>query len=233
MKKLSVLALTILMMSCGNDANHNFTLQGHIKGLKKGTVYLQKQQDSTMVTIDSLEINGNDNFQLHSNLEEPEVLFLKLDKNDSDDATVVFFADKGITQVNSTLKNFNIDANITGSKQQTVLDEYLVMMSRFNDRNLDLIKESFEANKTVDSTDFNFETEYNSLLKRKYLYTINFAVNHKDSEVSPYLALSEIPNTTVKYLETIYDALDDTIKTSKYGKQLKTTIETRKTEDTL
>jgi len=228
MKKILILLCIALVFSCKKE-QHDFTLKGYVKGLKKGTVYLQKQQDSLMITIDSLEVNGDSNFELHSTLNEPEVLFLILDKNDTDDGTIVFFADKGITEINTTLKHFNYDSKIKGSKQQDVLEEYLLMMSKFNDKNLDLIKESFDAQKdndTIKNTDL--ETQYNSLVKRKYLYTINFAVNNKNSEVAPYLALSEIPNTSVKYLETIYDALDENIKTSIYGKKLKTTIEERK-----
>ena len=140
-----------------------------------------------------------------------------------------FLLIKGITEINTTLKNFNFDAKIKGSKQQKTLDEYLLMMSKFNDKNLDLIKENFDAQKANDTIkSIDLEAQYNSLLKRKYLYTINFAINNKDSEVAPYLALTEIQNTSVKFLENIYDALDDNIKSSMYGQKLKSTIETRK-----
>ncbi|MFT4804625.1 MAG: hypothetical protein ACI9YE_001830, partial [Psychroserpens sp.] len=160
---------------------------------------------------------------------EPEMLFLKLDKNDNDEGTVVFFADIGITEINSTLKNFNYDATVKGSKQHETLEEYLLMMSKFSDKNLELIQESLEASKANDTT-VSFEDNYNKLIKRKYLYTINFAVNHPDSEVSPYLAISEVPNTSVKFLEEIYNALSDNVKASKYGVQLKDMIEERKAE---
>ncbi|WP_026755416.1 DUF4369 domain-containing protein [Sediminibacter sp. Hel_I_10] len=231
MKQFAAILITILLYNCASEEQHDFTLKGHIEGLKKGTVYLQKQTDSVMVTLDSLEINGNSMFELHAALEEPELLFLKLDKNDDDEGTVVFFADKGITEVNSTLKTFNYDAKIKGSKQQDVLEEYLLMMSKFNDKNLDMIKESFESQIAQDSTKYNnIQANFDNLLKRKYLYTINFAVNHKDSEVAPYLAISEISNTSVKYLEEIYNALDAEIKTSKYGIELEELIALRKAE---
>ncbi|WP_040278945.1 DUF4369 domain-containing protein [Psychroserpens damuponensis] len=229
MKPIIVVCIALLFFSCGNEPTHDFTLKGHVKGLKKGTVYLQRQNDSLMETIDSLAINGAPNFELHAGLSEPEILFLILDKNDTDAGTVVFFADKGITEINSTLKNFNYDAKIKGSKQQETLEEYLLMMSKFSDKNLDLIQESLEASKANDTT-VSFEDNYNKLIKRKYLYTINFAVNHPDSEVSPYLAISEIPNTSVKFLEEIYNALSDKIKASKYGIMLKEMIDLRKAE---
>ncbi len=231
MKQFIALGIVFLLLSCATEEKHEFTLKGNIEGLKKGTVYLQKQQDSTMVTLDSLSINGNPSFELHSDLTEPELLFLKLDKNDDDDGTVVFFADKGITEISSTLKNFNYDVKIQGSKQQEVLEEYLLMMSKFNDKNLQMIKESLESQRVEDTTKISaLQKDFDNLLKRKYLYTINFAVNHKDSEVAPYLALSEISNTSVKFLQQIYDALDESIKDSKYGKELLELIAARKAD---
>ncbi|OUR99292.1 hypothetical protein A9Q86_11990 [Flavobacteriales bacterium 33_180_T64] len=229
MKHFIVVLIGLLLFSCGKETQHDFTLKGHVKGLKKGTVYLQKQQDTIMVTVDSLHINGSSNFELHTSLDEPEILFLILNKNDNQEGTVVFFADKGITEINSTLKNFNFDATIKGSKQQETLDEYLVMMSKFNNKNLDMIKESLESQRVQDTVKtLALQKDFDNLLKRKYLYTINFAVNHPESEVSPYLAISEVPNTSVKFLEEIYNALTDAIKASKYGKQLKALIEERK-----
>ncbi|WMI69756.1 DUF4369 domain-containing protein [Mangrovimonas sp. YM274] len=229
MKNILIVALAFLVVSCGKES-HDLTVKLHVDGLKKGTVYLEQQQDSAFVVVDSIVINGNPQFELHSSLSEPQVMFIKLNKNDNDDRYISFFADKGITEISTSLKNFNYDAKIKGSKQQDILEEYLLMMSKFNNKNLDLIKEQLESQKDNDSLNFDFEAQYNTLVKRKYLYTINFAVNHKDSEVSPYLAVAEIPNTSVKYLETIYDALNDNIKTSLYGKKLKAEIEVRKTK---
>jgi len=230
-KKSLLPILIIAFWSCSSEKKetHNFTLKGDIQGLKKATVYLQKQKDTALITIDSLNISGQSTFTLHTNLEEPELLFLKLDKNDDDVGNLVFFADKGVTEINTTLKNFNYDAKITGSEQQDVLEEYLLMMSKFNMKNLEMIKENLESQMQADTTKINnIETEFDNLLKRKYLYTINFAINHKDSEVAPYLAVNEIPDTSVKFLEDIYEALDENIKSSKYGKQLNTLIAERR-----
>ena len=65
-KLFSLLVIALLIISCGeNKKDTNFTLKGHVTGLKKGTVYLQKQQDSLMVTLDSLAINGNSEFDIN------------------------------------------------------------------------------------------------------------------------------------------------------------------------
>ena len=228
MKKILLAILLITIISCAKDES-NFTLLGNIKGLKKGTVYLEREQDSTYVIIDSLVINGDPQFELHCNLDEPEVLFLRLNKKDNDEGIVTFFADKGITEINSTLKNFSFNAKVKGSKQQELLEEYLSIMSKFNNQNLELIKEHFETNKEKDTVkEFNYEERLNNLLKRKYLYTINFAITNKSSEVAPYLAVTQISNANPKYLDTIYNSLNSNLKTSLYGKQLKALIDISK-----
>ena len=79
MKNILFIAFVICLVSCNNNEN-NFVLNGNIKGLKKGTVYLLKANDSTFTTLDSIEIKGNPEFTLSTNLDEPEVLFVKLDK---------------------------------------------------------------------------------------------------------------------------------------------------------
>lgn len=230
MKKILSLLIAILVLSCTEDSS-NFTLKGNIKNLKKGTVYLQRVQDSSLVTIDSLVINGNPEFELHTELESPEMLYLKLHKYDNIEHIIPFFADMGVTEINSNLKNFEFDTNIKGSKQQEKYEEYKKMASRFNDQNLDLIKDNFDAQKDMDTTKFNATAKnYNSLIKRKYLYTINFAINNKDSDIAPYLVLSEISDANIKYLDTVNNVLTSEVKASKYGKELQAFIEKRKRE---
>lgn len=229
MKKILLALSIITVISCTKETS-NFTLKANIKGLKKGTVYLEREQDSIYKIIDSLEINGNSYFEMQCNLSEPEVLYLRLNKNDNKEEIVTFFADKGITEINSTLKNFNFNAKIKGSKQQELLEEYIEIMSKFNDKNLDLIKEQFEPKKENDttSTNLDYEEKYNNLLRRKYLYTINFAVSHNNSEVAPYLAVTEISDANPKFLDTIYNSLKANLKTSLYGKKLKALIDSKK-----
>lgn len=230
-KVFSLLTVVLLLASCGNDKATNFTLNGKIKGLKKGVVYLQKDGDSSIVDLDSLTINGESEFTLKSNIEEPILLYLKLFKNDGEEHYIPFFADKGNTELSTSLKNFNFDAKIKGSKEQDLLNEYTKVMSQFNNQNLDVIEASLIAQKdndsiAVDSLNKRSET----LLKRKYSYTIQFALNNKNSIVAPYLALYEIPSANPKYIDSVYNGLEDEIKQSIYGKKLADVIANRATE---
>ncbi|NJX14648.1 DUF4369 domain-containing protein [Tamlana crocina] len=220
MKKILALCIAICVLACGNNED-NLVVKGHIKGLKKGVVYLKKAQDTSLVTVDSMVVSGNASFELQTTIESPEVFFLYLDKNSAIEDRIAFFADKGITEINTSLKNFAFDPKINGSEQQKVFEEYRNTLSTINNRRLDLIKAAFEAEKAGDSAKIDsVEKVSNSITKRKYLYTVNFALNHKDSEVAPYLALSEIYNANLSLLDTINNSLTPKVKSSKYGKEL-------------
>jgi len=134
-----------------------------------------------------------------------------------------------VTEINTTLKNFELNPEIKGSKQQVIFETYLKMMDRYNDKNLELIKAEFDAKFQKDSILIaNNLKAYESLLKSKYLYTVNFAIQNKDSDVAPYVALTEIYDAQIKWLDTINKALTPEIKASKYGKELDAYIKERK-----
>ena len=61
---------------------------------------------------------------------------------------ISFFADKGITEINTTLKNFVIDAKIKGSVQQEKFRRlFKVIHHNLMIRIWRIIKENFEAQK--------------------------------------------------------------------------------------
>ncbi len=234
MKKTAFLLVLILITSCGKP-EPNLTVTGTIKGLKKGTLYLQQLQDTILVVMDSVIYNGEDNYSLKSDLEAPEILYLTLDKNAGDDIPrIAFFAVPGIIEINTTLKYFEFDAKIIGSPLQEKLNEFKGITSRFNDQNLELIVAKFDAQKSGDPAQIEkANQDSDNLLKRKYLYAINFAMNNKNSEIAPYITLSEIYNANVKYLDTIYNALPKDIASSKYGIELEKFIKQRKEEESI
>jgi len=222
-----VLLFTTLL-SCSKSGN--FVLTGKVNGLRKGVLYLQKVEDTVLVNLDSVVIDGDPEFELYADLKEPQVVYLTLEKVDASDYDdrILIFAEPGEMTLNTSLKNFQSQVAITGSENQLKLEEYNKVLRRFNDENLNLIKKSFEVRKdeNEDSIIF-YDQKIQNLIKRKYLYTVNFAMNNKDYEIAPYLAVSEIFDANVKYLDTIYKSLEPKVRKSKYGKVLKDYIEER------
>lgn len=231
MKKISLLLLIILSISACSEKENNLSVTGNIKGLKKGTIYLQKIDDTLLVNVDSVMVSGDANFELGDYLESPQIMYLFLDKVDNTDYNdrIEFFAEEGIVTINTTLKNFEVDAKVVGSANQEKLMEYKKMMQRFNEKNLELIKKNFEAQRDEnEELIISTNQDFDKLLARKYLYTVNYAINNKDLDIAPYLALSEVFDANIKYLDTIYTSLTPEIKKSKYGKDLKSFLKERR-----
>ena len=219
-----VLFFLINLNSCNDiKSTKNFVLTGNIKGLKSGVLYIQRVKDTVLVAIDTIKIDGDSRFISEFNLDSPEMLYLFLDRGitNSLDNNIAFFAEKGNMDIQTSLDFFTADVKITGSKNQALYDEYKKVVSRFVDQDLDLIEKRINAlkdNKIGDAA--RIEEEQKGILKRKYLYTTNFAVNHGDYEVSPYVALAEIYDINLKYMDTIQKSMTPKVAKSLYGKKL-------------
>ena len=216
MNKTLYCILIILISAC-SQPNKNMTVNGSIKGLQKGTLYLQHVQDTNYVTLDSLVMNSTTDFRLGCNLKEAEILYLSLSE-DINANRISFFGSNGETQINTTLKHFKYDAQIEGGPQQELLESYYKNINLFKDQRLKFIEEKLNAQLKSDVTLVNeIQLQIDNVTRRSYLYSINFAINNKNSEVAPYIALSEIYNANVKYLDTINSVLPKNIADSKYG----------------
>ena len=205
-------------------------VSGSIKGLQKGTLYLQHVKGDGFTILDSLEMISTADFKLGCDLEEAELLFLSLSK-DRDAERISFFADKGVTTVNTSLKRFMYDAQIEGGVQQQLLESYYKNIERFKDQKLELIEAQLNAQKDSNSARADsIQLKIDNVVQRSYLYSINFAINNKDSEVAPFVAVSEIYDANVKYLDTINNVLPPKIANSKYGIILQDYIKTIRPE---
>ena len=143
--------------------------------------------------------------------------YLNLDKDQ--EKRILFFGEQGEITINTKLDKFVLSADISGLKNQELLDEYSDMIRQFHNKNLDLIKAEFEAKGDSLKLDSIVKLS-NSLLKRRYYYTTNFAVKHANSEVAPYLALTELFDANISLLDTVNLSLTPEIQSSKYGKEL-------------
>jgi len=229
MKNNIFLILIFLATACSQPSK-TMTVNGSIQGFQKGTLYLQRVDDGRFLTLDSLAMNSTTDFELGYDLEEAELLFLSFSE-DINAERISFFADKGVTTIHTSLKRFKYDAQIEGGTQQQLLDTYYKNIDRFKDQRLDAMEGQLNAEKegNKDQAD-SLLAVMDNITKRSYLYTVNFAINNKDSEVAPFVAVSEIYDANVKFLDTINKILPPKIANSKYGIILEAYIETLKSE---
>ena len=215
--------ITLAIISCSSNEN-KMTISGNVEGLMKGTLYLQYEKDSTVVNIDSVYLKGESNYKLTTNIIEPDIYYLYLDKEDGDSLNdiIPFFGNKGEIEINTRLSTFDSSYEIKGSKNSDLLQEYNSIMRQYKSQNLDLLEIFYNAQiennqKRIDSVN----SELEKLIRKKYLYTLNFSITNSENEISPYIAVSQIPDANIELLRKLYDTLTEGIKVSKYGKILR------------
>ena len=127
MKKGLLLGFALLSLIACNDneaPKENLHLTGNVKGLSQGKLYIKKFEDTTLVAIDSIIIKGNSHFETTFPLKKPEVFYLFLDRGQTNsiDNNLVFFAEPGEMNIETSLKEFYAAAKITGSKNQELFE---------------------------------------------------------------------------------------------------------------
>ncbi|MFL9830806.1 DUF4369 domain-containing protein [Flavobacterium sp. ST-87] len=231
-KTILALAAIVCIASCNKkEQKGDLHITGNVKGLKEGTLYIQKIVDTSLIAIDTIKIDGNSHFESDVELKSPEMLYLFLDRGVSNslDNNLMFFAEPGNINIETNLDAFLSGAKITGSKNHDLYEEYKKTSARYKDENLTLIEQKFKAIKRKDSKAIDSLSQLQDLnLKRKYLFAINFAINNKDYEIAPYIGLAEVYDINIKYLDTIQNAMTPKVAQSFYGKKLTNYINTLK-----
>jgi hypothetical protein len=221
MKKIiAVLVVSILMVACSSEKDKDMVVEGNIKGLKKGTLYLQKMNNTSIISVDSVDVLGDGNFKLTDNVLSPEMYYLTF-KGNTTDKRILFFGNKGTIIINDNIDTFGFDTEIIGSENQVVLNKFTKINDKFKNQRLQFVKKEFDAvkSKNADSIE-KVKMDFNRMIRRKYLFTTNFALTNSDSEAAPYIALTELYDANIKLLDTINKSLSVEVKKSTYGKRL-------------
>lgn len=195
-----------------------------VKDLKKGTLYLERVQDSILVAVDSMQITQEKPIVLEADLNHPELFYVLLDRNKADDFDnrIPFFGEAGNISIQTTLDGYITKAEVVGSPTQDIFNSYNKVISQFNNEELDLLAAYLQAQISQNSDSLALlEKQSTSLAKRKILFTANFAVNNRTSVIAPYLALYNLTSDSKSLLDTIAASMSDDVRNSSYGKQLR------------
>jgi hypothetical protein len=229
MKKIALLSLGLLFTFCSSPSKKSMSVSGKIDGLRKGTLYLQKMEDTLLVTVDSVEIKGDDSFSLGHDLKSPEFYFLSMAKDDGDRLTekILFFGEKGDIKINTLLRTFESSAKVEGSENQVLWNEYQSIMRKFNNQNLDNLEKfmGVDSDLSGEERSKKLEEANQKTLKRKYLYALNFAMTNADKELAAYIGAYEVSDAVPSFLDSLYNTLTPSVKASKYGLAFKQQID--------
>ena len=220
MKKIiTVIVFAILIVACATEKNGNMVVQGKIEGLKKGTLYLQKMKDTVLISVDSVAILGDNTYRLVDNIDAPELFFLTFEGSNAKER-ILFFGEEGVITINDKIEKFGLSPEISGSKNQVVLDKFNKINRRFVNQRLDFIQKDFEAKKSGDEAVMKkLDADYNKLTRRRVLFVANYAISNADFEAAPYIGLTELYNASTQMLDTVNNSFSEKIKKSVYGKR--------------
>lgn len=233
MKKLVAVIIVLLTMACSSKKEGNMQVTGKIKGLKKGTLYLQKIKDTALISVDSVNILGGDEtFLLVDNVDSPEMYYLTLDGNVAE-KKIMFFGEPTTITIEDNVKEFGWKPIIKGSKNQEVMEEYNKVNQQFKLKRLDYIAKDIEARAKKDKEEESrLQEDYKKFVRKRFLFTTNFAIAKKDFEAAPYIALSELFDANMYLLDTVNNSLSEKVKKSLYGKELQSYIDKIKEKNT-
>ncbi len=222
LKKIIVLSISIIVFfSCQNQKRHsNLLVKGTVKGLRLGTLQIKKLDKDSLVTSDSIKVDGNEKFEFHTTIDEPQVMALELPE--VKDGRILFFAAPGDTiQIFTYVESFGLTPIVKGGINQTEKNAFDKMIKQFNNKELDLFKAKFEAakNHLLQEAD-SLGKKLDNLKRKRKLYALNFIFRNKNHAIAPYIALTEFYDNPMA-LDTIYKTLPDDIKKSMYGKEIK------------
>ncbi len=219
MKKiLFVLSIIGILSSCSETKDSNFVIKGKLDGMRKGMVYLKSEVNGNLVTVDSIFLKGTENFEFSGNIESPEVFYLSSSRRNSADLPI--FVEKGEMTINAKVKDL-LSADVTGSKNQELLDKFNQIIGRFNSRKNELYVKGLQANgkkhfKTLKS----ISEQYTNNENKKTRYILNFAVTNGNYDIAPYIALNYLSSSHTTVLDTINKSMSDEVRKGKYGKSL-------------
>lgn len=234
MKKIILLVtVAVVLFSCNKLGKGDYIITGTTKGMKTGLVYLEKQSPMGMgiTAIDTVKIVDG-KFEIKGKALEPEIHFIQVDKlngkipvileggeiNIEVDKDSVFKSKIGGTYNNDEFSKFTDESTKINKKSQK-------NVMAFQMRNKTIIEEAQKTNDTVVMN--KLKKEYDIIQKEMTDYTFNYPKTHPKSFISVLItqAMFNNGNFTEKDVEKVFNSLDESLKKTKTGKDIKQNLD--------
>ncbi|MCF6128060.1 DUF4369 domain-containing protein [Flavobacterium sp. AS60] len=236
MKKIILLvAVAVVLFSCKNLGEGEYEITGNVKGMKTGLVYLEKQNPMGMgpIAIDTVKIVDG-KFEIKGKTTEPEIHFIQIDKVNGKvpfileggeiaitvDKDSIFKSKSSGTYNNDEFTKFNEETTkIQKRMQKAVMD--------FQMKNMAVMNEAQQNKDTA--TISRLRKEYDVVQKPITDFTFGYPKTHPKSFISVLIVqmMSNNPKFA-KEIDGLYNSLDESLKKTKPGKAIKSTLDLKK-----
>ena len=221
MKKVFLLLLaSISVVSCSKVGDNEFIITGNVDGLKDGTsVYLQKQDSTGLVQIDTVKVEKN-KFTFTGPVKETDLYLVQIENTEGkvplilESGEIVIKAKKdsiGLAEVSGTYNNDEL------SSYRTDQSKLQKKMMKFQQDNMMKINEARQKNDTVFIN--GLKKEYGKLQEEGEKSAEAYVSSHPKSYISILILQSMFNSMTpdIPKLTKLYNGLDASLKDSKVG----------------
>lgn len=232
MKSKILVALSLVfLVACNNLKENEFLVSGTIKDFKDGTkVYLEKQGEGTtpFEKLDTVVVKDG-KFEFKSEFKEPGFYFIGFDEDVM--GKISFIAEHGEIKIEAKKDSLNT-SKVTGTHSNDALAKFIkdqegIMKDKkkFFDDNNQKYQDAMKISDTV---------TMNALGKGIKVFDDKIdvlATKHVNEDSKSFLALIFIeqkinrPGGDMKQIKSWYDKLDDKLKNTKSGKNIKTALD--------
>jgi len=227
MKKFSIyLIVAVILASCAGERDR-YTINGTIKGIDSGMVFLQKFDVDQWVKIDSTQLDKG-KFIFKGKIALPEMWYLSMKEKQ---VFVPLFVENA--KINIEIFADSVDkVNIDGSVSHDIYKQYQAMNKALNAKIEETYKEWKKAKENKDSVTMkktdSISTELDKQMKQNLT---DFVKANNKSVVASYLVMRNAWQFDLPELEALVNGLDTNLNTSLYTQSLKKRVTILKTVD--
>ncbi|MEI6455662.1 MAG: TlpA disulfide reductase family protein [bacterium] len=212
---LFILISALILASCA-DKKDSYTINGTIRGVDSGMVFLQKFDVDQWVKIDSTLLNKGE-FTFTGKNTLPEMWYISMKEKQ---VFVPIFVENA--KINMEIFADSIDkANITGSAAHDTYKKYEEMNKSLNARIEEVYREWKKAKETKDTLAMaKTDSVSNELDKQMKQNLIDFVKANNASVVSSYLVIRNAWQFDLPEMEEVLSVLDTSLSNSVYTQSL-------------
>ena len=214
--KYNIIIFLIILTSCSSE-KENLIIEGKISGVINSKIYLSSVEEEEI--IDSVNIIDG-KFTLKTYLDTTKEMSMILgDKNSenkfdfiTEPAHILFTSSKDKFEFNGRIQNSNLYSDYKNLENQ---------INQFDEKDIEMLAEQIEISIKGDQNKYDYINEQRlKLNQKKILFIVNYAMSNASNPLSAFISYKYRENINKKYLEKIYENLDDKVKDSFYGYKL-------------
>ena len=214
--KNKIIIFLIILTSCTSE-KENLIIEGKISGVKNSKIYLSSVDEEEI--LDSVNIIDG-KFTLKTYVDKTKEMSMILGDRNSEDK-FDFISEPAHILFTSSKDKFVFNGQIQNSKLYTDYKNLKKQINRFEEKDLEMMAEQIEISVIGNPNKYDSINEQRlKLNQRKILFIVNYASNNSSNPISAFISYKYRENINEKFLEKIYENLNEEIKNSYYGAKL-------------